>query len=131
MKTNLTTQMKDLLEDYTDEVMHAVEDALLEVAEDSRDELRDRADQIGGFENRTGKYRKSWKVTQEKHRTYTETIVHAKGPEYRRTHLLEFGHKVRNNNDRSTRAFPHISTINEHAQEDAIKKITEAIEKIQ
>lgn len=124
-KINLTQQMKDILTDYTDEVMNEVVKALEEVGKDAADELHS---DIGGFKNRTGKYRKSWTVTQEDHRTFSSTIVHAKAPHYRLTHLLEYGHATRNGG--RTRAFPHIYVVNEKAQEDAVKKIKEVIEKI-
>lgn len=129
MKTNLSQQMKDIFTTYSDEVVDAVEEALLKVGKEAADELKSG---IGGFKDRTGKYRRSWTVTQEKHRTYTETTVHAKAPHYRLTHLLEFGHAIRGggrSKDR-TDAFPHISTVNEHAVEEAEKEIKRAIEKI-
>ena len=125
MKTNLSQQMKDIFTTYSDEVVDAVEEALLKVGKEAADELKSG---IGGFKNRTGKYRRSWTVTQEKHRTYTETTVHAKAPHYRLTHLLEFGHATASGG--RTKAFPHISTVNEHAVEEAEKEIKRAIEKI-
>lgn len=125
MRTNLSQQMKNIFESYSDEVIEVVEEALLKVGKDAADELKSG---IGGFQDRTGKYRRSWTVTQEKHRTYTETTVHAKAPRYRLTHLLEYGHATRSGG--RTRAFPHISTVNEHAVEEAENEIKRAIEKI-
>lgn len=128
MKTNIAQEMKEILADYTDEVMNAVVDALAEVGEDTAQEMKASASDIGGFKDRTGKYRRSWTMTQEKRNSYTATIVHAKSPQSRLTHLLEFGHATRSGG--RTRAFPHIFTINENAQERAVEKVKEAIGKI-
>ena len=124
MSVNITQQMQNVLLGYTDEVLEKVESVLFEVGEDTAERFKT----LGGFENRTGKYRKSWKVKQTKKRTYTETVVYATGREGSLTHLLEFGHANRNGG--RTRAFPHISTNNEMAEKEAVEKITKAIEEI-
>lgn len=122
-KNNLTAQMKKILENYTDEVMHAVADALEETAKESAEELHS----AGGFKDRTGRYRKGWTSTVEEHRTFMSATVHNR-TSYQLTHLLEFGH-AKSNGGR-TKAFTHIATVNAQAEETAIRKITEAIERI-
>lgn len=122
MKNNITQEMKDILTSYTDEIMHAVEEELLEVGKEAKEEFKS----IGGFKDRTGKYRKSWDVKQEKNRTFTQTIVHARAPHYRLTHLLENGHRTANGG--MTREFPHIAEVNKNAQEEAVKRIIKVIE---
>lgn len=125
LKTNITEQLKEILQSYTDEVMETVIETMQEVAEDTKQNMKT----AGTFENRSGKYRKSWKVSMEKNRTFASVIVHAGKPHYRLTHLLEYGHKKANSNE-MTRAFPHITVANVKAQEDVINKIAKAIEKI-
>lgn len=120
---NLAQEMKAILTDYTDEVMHAVVDALEEVAEDSASKLHS----AGDFKNRTGKYRKGWKAETEKKRTYASASVYNK-TRYQLTHLLEYGHANRDGG--RSKSFEHIATINEQAQEQAVKKIMEAIKGI-
>ncbi len=122
MVINWADELKDVLKSYTDDVAKVVCETLEEVGEDAAEKFKT----IGGFKNRTGKYRRSWKVTVKEHRTHSEIIVHAGGREYRLTHLLEYGHATANGG--RTREFPHIATINEEAQEEAVKKIKEAIE---
>ena len=124
MKTNVSQQTKELLGAYSDKIMKEIPQILFDVGLDAADELKS----VGGFKNRTGKYRRSWDVKQEEHRTYVETIVHAKTPEYRLTHLLEFGHATANGG--RTKAFPHIRTVNDKAVEDAEKKIVRMIQEI-
>lgn len=123
MKFNLSQEMKEILENYTDEVMNAVIDVIEEVGEEAANELHS----AGDFKNRTGKYRRGWKSELERQRTFAEARVY-NAKHYRLTHLLEFGHaKV---NGGRTQAFPHIEVVNEHAQEEAVKKIEKAIEAI-
>jgi len=125
-KLNLTTQMKELLGDYSDEVMHEVIRALEDVAEDTADTLHT----AGDFKDRTGKYRKGWTTTKEEHRTYSKVAVHNK-KHYMLTHLLEFGHSGRDGSRKgAAEPFVHIAPVNEKAQEDAVRKIKEVIEKI-
>lgn len=127
MNNNITEQMKDILTDYTDDVMKTVINVLAEVAQDAAKELHT----AGDFKNRTGRYRKGWKADQEVHRTFTSNVVYNR-TDYQLTHLLEYGHIIRGGKRRKdmTTAFAHVSVVNEHAQEEAIRKITEAIEKI-
>lgn len=124
MSTNLSQEMKNILTNYSDELLEKIEKAVYEVGEDTAERFKT----LGGFDDRTGKYRRSWKVTQEKRRTFTKTTVHATGSQARLTHLLEFGHAKANGG--RTRAFPHIETNNERAEEEAIKRITKVIEEM-
>lgn len=126
---NFSQAMKSILENYTDEVVDVIDEVLQEVGKDTADEMKSSASAIGGFKDRTGKYRKSWKSEHEEHRTYSSTVVYAKSPQSRLTHLLEFGHATRKGG-RKTRAYTHIATINEKAQKNAVSKITKAIEGI-
>lgn len=127
-KLNFSRAMQEILGEYTDEVVKVVDEVLQEVGKKASDDLSANASQIGGFKDRTGKYRQSWTVTHETHRTFSSTVVHAKAPHYRLTHLLEYGHATSNGG--RTKSFPHIYTINEDAQEMAMRKIMEAIEKV-
>lgn len=52
-------------------------------------------------------------------------IVHQKSPHYRRTHLLEDGHKSRSG--RSVRAQPHIRPVEEWAEREVLKAIEKAV----
>lgn len=119
---NLSQQMKEILENYTDEVVDAIRDVLEDVSEEAADELK------SSSPKRTGKYARSWSSDNEMKRTYMSAVVHNKR-HYQLTHLLENGH-ARRGGGRNVPAVEHIGTVNEHAQEKAVKKIEEAIKKI-
>ena len=70
-----------------------------EVADDTKEEIQKTAPV------KTGRYKKSWQVTEEKKGKGAKYTVHA--GRYRLTHLLEYGHAKRGGG--RTRAFPHIS----------------------
>lgn len=76
---------------------------------------------------RTGAYKSSISSrVEEKGGNYAKSVVYAKDPHYRLTHLLEFGHaKV---NGGRTKAFPHWAEAEQTAINDFEKKLREAIE---
>lgn len=124
MKVNITQQMKEILENYTDEVMHGVNEILEEVGEEAAEELHT----AGNF--RGTKYRSDWTSETEKKRTFLSVKVFNK-KYYRLTHLLENGHKIVKKGQKvgETKAFPHIEEVNDKAQEKAVKRIEDFISK--
>lgn len=114
--------IKEIYRAYSDDVMKEVNESVKEVAEDSKGELK----VAGSFENRSGKYRKGWKVTFKELRYGLEAVVHNKV--YQLTHLLESGHAKflwGRATGEEVRAFPHIEKVNEEAQkklEDEIRR---------
>lgn len=124
MKNDISEQLKEIISDYTDEVREVINDAIIEVGENTAKEFRS----AGSFKNRTGKYRRSWRVEKEEGRLQTTVIVHAKSPQARLTHLLEFGHAKKGGG--RVKEFPHIAEINEKAQEEAVKMIIERVKSI-
>lgn len=125
MKTNISKQLQEILKNYSDEVVEVTTRTLSEVG----DHAVERLHTAGDFRNRSGKYRRSFTKTTEEGRTFTGVIVHARPPHHRLTHLLENGHRV-GKTDKRTRAYPHISIVNDEAQDEAVKKIIEAIESL-
>jgi hypothetical protein len=74
----------------------------------------------------TGKYRKSIAVRNLKSRELQKKkVIYAKAPEYRLTHLLEYGHaKV---NGGRTNAFSHWEPAERQAIEDFMNELREAL----
>lgn len=120
---NIDSAIKDILDDYSEEVINAVKKAIDEVA----DETKKVIDSNCTFNDITRKYRKSLKVdTVFEDTTGKKVVWHASGKEYRLTHLLENGHMTRDGMTR-TRTYPHIKIGEEYAKEQLPKRIEEAI----
>lgn len=115
-------EVTEIYRNYSDEVMKEVDEAVKDVAEKSRDELK----VAGGFKNRTGKYRRGWTMTIEETRLGIKATVHNKV--YQLTHLLESGHAKflwGRATGEQVQAFPHIEAVNEEAQrklEEEVKR---------
>lgn len=124
-KFNITQEMKDILTDYSDDVMNAVVEALGEVAEEAAEELKQTSPRR---KKHGGSYAKDWSVKEDKKRTFASAIVYNK-KHYQLTHLLEYGHATKNGG-RKVEPIVHIEPVSVDSEEKAIKKITEAIEKL-
>ena len=122
--------IQDALSQYGDECLTVVEETIKEVAKEATKELK--SSNTGAFKDRTGKYRKSWNVVTEKKNLSFTAIVNARGPQYRLTHLLEYGHALRRGGRTvgSVKAYTHIEMVNDWAQELAVKRLEEKLEKI-
>lgn len=107
------------LTEYTDEVAEGMKKAIDKVADETNAEIKRHIT----FKKRTGKYIKAFalKTSFEDKRNKRKTW-YVKSPEYRKTHLLENGHKSRNG--KSTKAYPHVS----YGEELAEKRLPELIE---
>ena len=111
-----------ILKDFSNDVLEQTNEAVKDVATETRDELKVEGD----FQNRSGKYRTGWKVTFNELRYGLEATVHNKV--YPLTHLLESGHAKwlwGRDTGETVRAFPHIEKVNEEAQrklEEEIKR---------
>lgn len=123
MRINITEQMKEILKDYSDEVMKASIEALEKVGEEAAEELHSAGDFKGT------KYRKDWKSGTESKRTFTSVKVYNK-KHYRLTHLLENGHRKVGPKGGFVDPRPHIAPVNDRAQERAFEEIIKVVEKL-
>lgn len=119
---NFAEEVTKIYKEYADYTVDQVNEAVEDVANESRDKLKVEGD----FKNRSGDYRKGWRVTFNKLRYGIEATIHNKV--YMLTHLLESGHAKwlwGRDTGETVRAFPHIEKVNEEAQkrlEDEIKR---------
>lgn len=111
-----------LIKDWSIEVVEQTKEAVVEVATEARNDLKVE----GAFQNRSGNYRRGWRVTFDESRYGIEATVHNKV--YQLTHLLESGHAKflwGRATGETVQAFPHIANVNDEAQrklEEEIKR---------
>lgn len=105
------------LEEYVSMAAEETKEAVEEVSKEVKAEIQKNAPV------KTGKYKKSWKVTKisETGRSLVNVVHSSKY--YMLTHLLEEGHAKRGGG--RTRAFPHISKGEELAE----RKLVEIVER--
>ena len=123
---DFSNEVSKIFKTWSDAAMEKTNEAVKEVAEESRDELK----VAGSFKDRSGKYRKGWKITYNELRYGLEAVVHNKV--YPLTHLLESGHAKYlwgKDTGEQVKGFPHIEQVNEEAQrkleEEIIRRLSE------
>ncbi len=116
---SISIQMKQILDEYTDEV----NDVLHEAAKTTADEAEDRLHNTSP--RKTGDYAAGWEVKQEGEYDY---IVH-NSTNYQLTHLLENGHVIRNKKGTYGRApaHKHIKPVETWANREFQRKIEEGL----
>lgn len=122
---DLTDAITSMLTEYYEDVQEIVNDSAELAAKESVKVVR----KIGDFNDQSGKYRKSWKVSKERNIIGdVKCTVHARAPYYRLTHLLEHGHALPQGG--RSKAYPHIKPAEELAQNLFEKKVRDGIEKL-
>lgn len=117
MAYNSILDIKDILNDYSDDIQDAIAEEVQNVAKKAQNELRNTSPK------KTGKYRKGWRVYTEKGRGYIKCVVH-NATDYQLTHLLEKPHLLRNG--RLSTPKVHIKPV----EEAAIKELESNVAKI-
>ena len=121
-------EVKQIVKDYTDDIAEQMSEAIIETANYGKEQLK----VAGDFKDRTGKYRKNWKVQIELKRLWVKATVY-NGKYYPLTHLLESGHAKflwGKDTGEEVKAFPHIAAINEEVQRMIEKRAKEVIEEV-
>lgn len=116
MSDELTIKLEAVLNEYTSEVIEALDKAQEEQATETVAELKSTSPK------KTGKYSRGWGKTKEGRTTIIHNKRHGS-----LTHLLEFGHATVNGG--RTRAFPHIKPAEENAKKGLEEKIRRKLEK--
>lgn len=124
---NFSSYLSALLDEYGDDVFHALVESTEEVTKESRNKLRT----AGNFRNKTGRYRRGWRAEISKTRGGCIGTVY-NATDYQLTHLLENGHDVKKRKSGPVighaRSFPHISTVNDWAIEQFELALAMAVE---
>lgn len=123
---DLMTQLNDVLQDYSKEVMDTFNTCGKEIADDTVSKLK--RVKFGRYDR--GKYSKSWAVKQEKSNWGTDSYIIYNKKHYRLTHLLEFGHVVKNGTKRvvgKAGAIPHIKPMEEWVQNQLPKLLVQKL----
>lgn len=124
---DFTGAVTSIIKSWETDVAETTDDIIREVANESRDKLKIEGD----FKDRSGKYRKGWKVTFTETRFGLQATVHNKV--YQLTHLLESGHAKwlwgRDTGD-TVKAFPHIEKVNEETQKKLVEELARRLEEL-
>ena len=120
MKDDFAAQLIGIMKEYTDVLEEDVKDILTEVGKEAKQKVSSASPE------RAGKYARGWRVKKTFRKGKYEVVVH--NDRYQLTHLLENGHRKRNGTG-WVQAQPHISKVNEWAQQELEKQIREAAEK--
>jgi hypothetical protein len=120
MIEGVAAQLNKILDEYTEKVDETSDEIMSEVATDTADELKRTSP------TKSGNYAKSWTVKKDK--KSHQYIVHNK-KYYRLTHLLEYGHIVKNQFGTYGRAKaePHIKRAEENGVRNLINKLEQKL----
>lgn len=121
---NLAKEVMQQLGDYRKITVENVESAVRDTAKEAVAELKKKSPK--GI---TKDYSKSWNYERNKKTKKSDRcsmIVYSKDPEYRKTHLLEYGHANRDGG--RTEGVPHISIVEKNAKKALLYKIQKNIE---
>ena len=126
----LSIEVMNELRLYGEATIEIVEKAVEETAKETVNELR-----VTSPEGKTGDYSESWKKKRDKSKMGKyryDMIVYSAKPDYRLTHLLEYGHAVRRGGRKigKAKAFPHIKDAEIHAKKRLENKIVRALEEL-
>lgn len=115
----LGTAILSAMQEYTDEVARGVVIEVDEMADVVRDEIAD------GSPEKTGDYRKGWKVKKADSPGRTRRIVHNK-TDWQLTHLLEKGHVKRGGVGRVA-GHPHIAPVCDRRLPELLDRIKRVV----
>lgn len=127
--------MNKMLDEYGSAVIEATKTAAARTSKEVRGHLRN--PKTGEFKNKTGSYRKGWRIATEVKAVEVKTTVY-NATDWQLTHLLEFGHQLVRGGRLGAGgvaigevdAFPHLAKENEWAAEEFQKRLIEEVEKI-
>lgn len=119
MNDDFTAQLTGLMQQYSEDVQQGIESAVTAIGKEAVTRLRDASPE------RTGKYRRGWRVTVRETAGVVEATVSNR--RYQLTHLLENGHRTKNRRG-FVAAQPHIADVQAWAEQEAVKRIAEVMQ---
>lgn len=122
---NLQDVLKDYLENYVEDIQEGVEDTTDTLTKQAVQELKQTSPRGKG--TRDEPYHKGWRKQKGKENRGKHTVKIYNRTNYQLTHLLEFGHAIRNGG--RTKAIPHIRPIEEKYKKLYEQKITTVIKR--
>lgn len=112
-------QLQDILEEYAQDVKDGITEAAHDIADDAVKKLN------RASPKRTGTYAKKWTASKNSSTYGDGYTIHVKPKQYRLTHLLEEGHRKKNNKG-FVNPIIHIKPI----EDNAIKEYEKQCENI-
>lgn len=106
--------------EYVNHTSEEIKKIVLDVADDVKKDIQATAP------IRKGKYVKSWGVKKVKENSNSINVVVHSEKHYQLTHLLEFGHALRNGG--RSKAIPHIAPAEQRGIENFEKRIMEGLD---
>lgn len=121
----LDSAVQQILEEYGEEVKADVVEVTEKVAKEAKATVKNAAP-VGA---RKGKYKKNIDVKQTQDSALeTQHTVYVKAPEYRLTHLLEFGHATADGTGR-TKEIKHWQNGQDYVDQNFEKELRDKIER--
>lgn len=123
---NISKQAEKIFEEYNRDLVRATNDAIDTIAKEAVTKLRNTSP------SNTGKYARGWTIKREKSPLgINSVIVYNKAKPFL-THLLEFGHLIRNKVGDFGRspAHPHIKPVEEWVQTELPQEIEKELSNI-
>ena len=112
--------------EYSEEAINAGKAAIDRVAEGADKAIRSHMT----FKQRTGRYLKNMRIVTSHDGLYDRRKTwYVKSPDYRLTHLLEYGHLSRDGTTR-VRPYEHIRYGEEYVRENLEKEVKRSLEQI-
>ena len=119
MADSFSVQMKEILDDYSKDVVTAANSSIEKVSSEAVRKLR------SSSPRKTGSYAKGWGTKKERGFGKVLTVIVHNRTDYQLTHLLERGHVIRNKKGVYGRApaHPHITPVEEWANQELPEEI--------
>ena len=121
---DVTAQLEEIMDEYSEEVKQATNKAMDTVAKEAVSKLK------SSSPKRSGRYASGWKTKKEGGALGVNVVTVYNATKPQLTHLLENGHLIRNKKGEFGRApaHPHIASVEQWANSELPAEITKELE---